>query len=100
MYTYCIRSLTCPLFGNAYRMKDFVGVLASKSMRRTYVTVGMQQGLSSMTMSKRTRHADPNTLLQYGDDDENLFVDATGPIRPMSSCTEQQRLRLVKVRLR
>ena len=54
-------------------MKDFVGILASKSTRRTYVTIGMQQGLSSMTMSKRTRHADPNTLLQYGDDDENLF---------------------------
>ena len=60
-------------FGNAYRMKDFIGILSSKTARRTFVTQGAKGGISSMRLMRRTGHDDVNMLMRYFDGDDDVL---------------------------
>ena len=60
-------------FGDAYRMKDFVGLIGSKTPRRTFVTLGLAGGLSSVRMMQRTEHDNPAMMLRYADPDEKIY---------------------------
>jgi hypothetical protein len=60
-------------FGDAYRMKDFTFKLSSKSIRRTFATLGRMGGLSTTALMQRTDHDSPKMLIKYMDPDENIY---------------------------
>ena len=61
-------------FGDAYRMKDFYGLLSSKTPRRTYVTLGMAGGLAPERLIARGPWREPRTMIGYNDADAEGFI--------------------------